>query len=87
MKYQIVADLAIKKIEATLFILDRKNSILHSFNETGTFLWELLQSNLPAQELGLRLADEFDVGLEQAQRDVDEFLNMLEVQKLIVLGG
>jgi hypothetical protein len=87
MNYRIRAELSIKKIDTTIFILDRANSVLHSFNETGVFLWELLQGGVPATELAGRLVGEFDVGIDEACCDVDGFLDTLEEKSLIELNG
>jgi hypothetical protein len=87
MNYRIRAELSIKKIDTTIFILDRANSVLHSFTETGAFLWELLQGGIPATALADRLAAEFDVGIDEANRDVDGFLDTLEEKCLIELNG
>lgn len=86
MKYKIAKELSIKKIEDTIFVLDRKTSTLHSFNDTGAFLWEGVQQQLPVERLCEMLTESFEVSLEQAQIDISEFLNNLEKQQLIFIS-
>lgn len=43
-------------------------------NETGRFLWELLQSESTEEDLTEALTREYEVGDEDARRDVSAFL-------------
>jgi hypothetical protein len=83
MQFLITPELTIKKVVDTIFILDRKNSAMHSFNDTGVLLWEGIQRNAPVERLCEILTEGFDVSIEQARSDVAEFVNNLEEQKLI----
>jgi hypothetical protein len=85
MNYELAQDLTIKKIEETIFVLDRKNSVLHSFNDTGAFLWERLEQHVAVEGLCQMLTESFEVSPEQARCDISEFLNTLEEQKIISL--
>jgi hypothetical protein len=87
MKYQISNDLTVKNVEDTLFILDRTNSVLHTFNETGMFLWERLQQGQTVNDLCTDLVDAYEIEAGQAQCDVADFLNALEEQKLVVISA
>ena len=49
-----------------------------SLNETGVELWKLLEQGSTREEMAASLADAYDVGLEQALADVDEFIGVLE---------
>jgi hypothetical protein len=83
MNYAIAEELSIRKIEDTIFVLDRKNSMMHTFNDTGAFLWEGIQQNTPVERLCEMLTDGFELSSELARSDVAEFLNNLEKQHLI----
>ena len=48
-----------------------------SVNETGAMLWGLLKDSRSAQSLAQELTEIYEVELEQAQRDVDAFLEQL----------
>ena len=49
-----------------------------SLNETGVELWKLLEQGSTREEMAASLADAYDVSLEQALADVDEFIGVLE---------
>lgn len=48
-----------------------------ALNETGAFLWQLLEEDFSQDELISRLREEFDVSRETAEHDVSAFLNQL----------
>lgn len=83
MKYKLSRELSIKKIDTETFILNRETSKIHSFNETGTCIWEQLQQNKPVIELPEFLVRKFEVSYEEAEKDLHEFLNELKENNLI----
>jgi hypothetical protein len=83
MKYKISADLSVRKIENEIFVLNRKNSNLHSFNKTGAFLWEMAQQGKNADEMLKALTDKYDVSIETAQKDVGDFFVLLQTNGLV----
>ena len=60
----------------------RPNEIM-SVNETGAFLWRLLEKGAEKQELADSLTKEYDVDAETAEADVDAFLTRLREKALI----
>ncbi len=48
---------------------------IYSFNETGSLIWELLETPKGRSELIGAVEQEYAVGPEQAERDVTQFLN------------
>ena len=54
-----------------------------SVNETGAFLWDLLLRGADEDELAGRLAEEYDVDLQTARRDIASFLARLREKALI----
>jgi hypothetical protein len=75
--------LSIKKIDEEIFILDRKNSAIHTFNKTGTVIWDLLVKKASIEQIEISLQDRFEVDKETALKDINEFLNELKDKKLI----
>lgn len=53
-----------------------------TLNQTGAYLWELLRSEQTVQSLTEALMDEYAVEQEQAQKDVEAFVN-----KLVSIGA
>ena len=54
-----------------------------SVNETGAFLWRLLEKGAEKPELVDGLTKEYEVDAETAEKDVDAFLNRLREKALI----
>lgn len=54
-----------------------------ALNETGAFLWRLLEQDRGPEELAAALAREFEVDLERACADVSVYLASLQEQGLI----
>lgn len=53
------------------------NGIIN-LNETGAFLFELLQNGAEREELISKLLDEYEVTSEKASHDVDVFINKVK---------
>jgi hypothetical protein len=58
------------------------NSIF-ALNETGAFVWELLEKGLSEDEIVERIVNEFDVDITQAKNDIRYFLQELMKHGLI----
>jgi hypothetical protein len=56
---------------------------VYSLNEVGSRVWELLDRAPTLAEIRDRLADEFEVGAEQVERDLLEFLNQLQAIRAV----
>ncbi len=54
-----------------------------SLNETGAFMWKLLEKGAGKQELVYALLREYETDAETAGKDVDAFLNQLREKALI----
>src|SRR5271156_4817909 len=48
---------------------------IYSFNETGSLIWQTLESPKPLADLIDAIQQEYAVSHEQAERDVKQFLN------------
>ena len=83
MSYAINANLSVRTVGGELFILNRETSDIHSFNRTGTFIWEQLCSATPLERIPGLLALRFETSQEQAGRDLADFLDALERGRLI----
>lgn len=54
-----------------------------TLNETGAFLWRLLEAGAEKQDLVNSLLNEYDADAETAEKDVDVFLAQLREKVLI----
>lgn len=64
-------------------LLDIDSGKVLGLNSTAARIWELLEHETTADELALRLIDEFSVGEDEAHADVDEFISALESRGLV----
>jgi hypothetical protein len=83
MTYSITADLSSKEIGGELFIYNRKNSTIYSFNGTGVFIWNFLVKRLDPDEISRLLCQEYDVSEAEAAKDVSDFVQNLLQNSLI----
>jgi len=87
----MIANLAFKKSKDAIYrIIDSKaiimtihDSYLHTLNEVGTFIWELLDSKVTVQDIIKRVHDTFEADTKKADRDVKSFIEDLLRRKLI----
>ena len=58
------------------------NSI-YTLNEMGTRIWELIDGQIDVQKMAEQISSEYEVSLEEAKRDIAEFLGSLESVGLV----
>jgi hypothetical protein len=58
---------------------------IYSFNQTGSLIWQSLESPKSASELTSIVEQEYAVGHEQAERDVKQFLHDMLTVDLVQL--
>jgi hypothetical protein len=56
---------------------------IYSFNGTGTLIWKLLESPKTVTELATAVAQEYEVELSHAERDVTEFVSEMKAVGLV----
>ena len=52
-------------------------------NETGLVLWNMLESEVTADEMAEKLTEEYDIDIDTARQDVLNFIDILEEKNLI----
>jgi hypothetical protein len=66
---------------------------IYSFNGTGSLIWQLLESPKTLAQLSSAVAQECEIDLPQAERDVTEFLNdlknvgLVEIPAALAMAG
>ena len=60
---------------------------VYTLNEVGTTIWNAMAEPIALAELSARVAREYDVTREEAQRDVEAFLSDLLKLRLVHLTG
>ena len=54
-----------------------------TLNDTGVFFWNLLSKGATKEEMLDSLLAEYDVGADDASKDIDEFIGKLKDAKLL----
>lgn len=51
---------------------------LYRLNETGVFIWELIDGKRDIRDITARMAEEFDVDPDEAEKDIIVFLEQVK---------
>lgn len=62
---------------------EEEHTFIMTVNETGHFLWEMLEKGTTEQELLLRIREEYEVDEQTAQKDIVEFVQQLRNKAII----
>jgi Coenzyme PQQ synthesis protein D (PqqD) len=60
---------------------------IYNFNETGAFIWEQIDGRKSVTEVVEALRGEFEVAVEQAEKETSEFIAALEAAGMIEPSG
>ena len=78
------SDLTIsREVNGELLVLDDRAQIIHQLNPTASFIWQQAQSGSTADGIAAALAEQYDVDLETAHRDVAATLARLKELNLV----
>ena len=85
-------DFATRKVAGETILVPIRSGIANlecvfRLDEVGTAIWQTLEAPRTVDELVQELVRQFEVGEEEARRDVIEFLGSLKSSKLIVDGA
>lgn len=80
---KIKSDFLLRKVSDTFVVVPVGSAVvdfsgLINLNETGAFLFELLQKGADQQLLVSKLLEEYDVSESIAKRDVEIFINKVK---------
>ncbi len=76
-------DIVSRLIDEEYYIVDSKNHILHSLNETGTFIFKQFKKNSSFKDIIKALCSEFEVNENEAIEDLNEFIRILKEKKIL----
>lgn len=81
--FKINPEISIKKIADEIFIYDRKNAFIHSFNDTGVLIIESIQKQMNLEQICQQIVTQFEIDPEEARKDTIQFIENL-VQNSII---
>jgi hypothetical protein len=83
MKFKIAEHLSVREIDNEIFILNRNDSHLHTFNESGAMLWKAMARCDSSDAMVDEIMLFYEVNHARAEKDVAEFLGELLTMHLI----
>ena len=78
-KRDIAGDIVLVPVGKTVYDANG----LFVMNEVGEFLWDRLSEAESAEDLANAVVQEYDVGIEEARCDIEEFLDKLRQMDII----
>ena len=85
-KIERSGNVAQRLFEEQMLVINPKDSLLHRFNEVGTFIWQILETPKTVEEICEKVKEHFkDADEEQVLKDVTGFIAKLEEKKLIAI--
>jgi hypothetical protein len=85
LNYQLADNLTSRKISDEYFVLDRNNGMVHTFNDSGAFIWHEVHSNTPFDTIVQELGTVYGLSSESAKQDLFDFFLKLEKAGLLTL--
>jgi hypothetical protein len=74
---------AIREIDGVVFILEPDTGELHSFNDVGNRIWQLVDGSRTVEAIVAVISDEYDVDHRAALDDVFAFLEQLQEKGIV----
>ena len=75
-------DLIFAEVEGKGILIDLKKGMSFYLNETGNLIYRLLQEGKSPEEILKMIVEEYDVEMEEARKDMDEFLGILKSKEI-----
>ena len=78
--------IAQRLFEERMLVITAKDSMLHRFNEVGTFIWSIIDKPLSIQEICTSLEEHF-MGFEikKSSQEILDFIQALEKKGLVTI--
>jgi len=76
-------DLNVRQLDGETVALDRRNGLIHQFNQTASHIWELCDGKTSIEEIVVNFSETFDVDSRVATKDVTAIVKQLKSLKLL----
>ncbi|APC96696.1 lasso peptide biosynthesis PqqD family chaperone [Francisella frigiditurris] len=77
-------DIFSSEIDGEAIMMNIENNAYYSMGEIGNRVWQLLGNSTTINDICEQLIKEYDVSIEQCQKDITPFLNQLLEKNLII---
>jgi hypothetical protein len=78
-----VPELIVSELDGETVMMSMENGMYYGMNDIGSHIWPLLDEPCAVADICERLLREFEVGREQCEREVLQFLNQLAEERII----
>lgn len=77
-----------KKVAGDIIVIPAEQALVDfkaiiTLNETGAYLWELMQEDVSKEQIVEKMLEEFDAEREIISSDVEDFISVLEEKGLL----
>lgn len=72
-----------REIDGAVYAVNTKESMLHELDETGSFIWNNMESSESVDALAEKLVKTFDIDMGTAKTDITEFIDELVAKGLL----
>ncbi len=80
-------EVAARSLDGEMMIMSAQNSTLFTLNSVGTVIWQSADGKTPLTEIvEHKICAEFEVGLAEALKDAESFVNGLASHGIIVVS-
>jgi hypothetical protein len=79
----ITDDVVTQELEEEVLLLSLSSAEYFGLNETGSFIWRLLEGSPTVKDVCARVTDAFDVSADVARQDVLALLEQLHAEGMI----
>ncbi len=84
MKYKINKGIISQKLDEKMVIFDGEESVLYTFNETASFIFQKLKRGWPEEKIIDSLVKKYQVKEERVRKDFKELVDDLKRKKIII---
>ncbi len=80
-------NVAQRLFEERMLVITPRDSMLHRFNEVGSFIWQVLETPKTTAEICTEIKKQFDgVDQEMLTDEIELFIGKLKDKKLVEVG-
>lgn len=83
-RYKINKGIIANVLDKRLTIFDGENSVLYTFNETATFIYNGIKKRLNDEQIVLKIEKKYKISHKKAGDDFKEFIEILKKEKIIL---
>lgn len=73
-----------KEIGDVCVILDLRSGAFYTLNETAGLFWKLIGEGITAEEICVRITQQYDISRDEALRDMAEFIGFFTKEQLLI---